>query len=83
MRGGRVTQLRRGHGSEELDSSLVVVVEPAESIPPDLLNRPVKVSARHGALRDGLGDVNRAMAAAPAAPPTAPSLADAAEATGR
>lgn len=82
VRGGRVTQLRRGHGSEELDSSLVVVVEPTESIPPDLLNQPVKVSARHGALRDGLGDVNRAMAAAPAAPPTAPSLADAAEATG-
>lgn len=77
-RRGRITQLRRGQGSAELDSDLVVVVESEQPIPSQLMSRPVRVSAR----RDALQDFD-AMTEAQAQDHPGPDLANAAAATGR
>jgi alginate biosynthesis protein Alg44 len=78
-RDGHVTQLRRGSGSQELDSGLVVVVESAEPIPSNLLSRPVKVSAR----RDAMPRIDTMASETPQGERPAQNLANAADATGQ
>lgn len=51
-REGRVTEIRRGFGSDEIDSDLVVVVQAAQPIPANLVSRAVEVSARNDDLRE-------------------------------
>lgn len=63
-RKGRVTQIRRGSGTEVLDDDLVVIVEPEAPISMGLVSRPVKVSAVPGELM--LPDQDRMVSVAPA-----------------
>jgi alginate biosynthesis protein Alg44 len=70
-RDGTVTEIRRGFGSDEIDSDLVVVVKSEEPIPARLISRAVEVSARNDTLRGFETLARRTQAVARAEPATA------------
>lgn len=62
-RAGKVAEIRRGFGSDEIDSDLVVVVQAEQPIPANLVSRAVEVSARNDDLRE-FGTLARAVPSA-------------------
>ncbi|HEY1078368.1 MAG TPA: PilZ domain-containing protein [Fontimonas sp.] len=77
-REGRVSEIRRGFGTDEIDGDLVVVIKPDEAIPSQLISRAVEVSARNNTLRGFENTTRRGQAVAQADAPTSAGAASAA-----